>query len=482
EGHTERISFFLLPGPSHSLTLDLPWLRAHNPQMSWAKNQILQGAPSCHRRCFPNKAAPLQATSVESPDADRRVPIPSEYQDLGQVFSPSKAMLLPRHRDWDCDITLKEGEVPPRCRIYPLSQEEERAMQQYITEALQQGYIRPSTSPASAGVFFVMKRDGGLRPCVDYQGLNKLLVQYPYPLPLAYVNEVLREFLGRSIVAYIDDILIYSPSRNQHVSDVRAVLQTLLGKCEFHRREVDFLGRFIRSFSSLARPLTDQFRGPVKKIKWTQEVNKAFEELKNAFATAPVLQQPFMLEQRGTTGFGDSELLAIKLTFEQWRHWVEGARHPFTVYTEHKNLEYLQTTKRLNGRQARWSIFFSWFQFKVTYRPGEKHTRADELSRQYTAEARSASSEPVLLPTCFLTSLEWELDRQIKAANPHPQCPANHLYVPPARRGALITWARTSGSSRRSPHTAKRPGYLRQGNSTLCLRATDHGPTWQWTL
>ncbi|KAK1803863.1 hypothetical protein P4O66_003811 [Electrophorus voltai] len=133
---------------------------------------------SCHRRCFPNKATPLQATSIESSDADRWVPIPSEYQDLEQVFSPSKATRLLQHRDWDCSITLKEGVVPPQCRIHPLSQEEEWAMEQYIKEVLQQGYVQPSTSPASAGFFFVKKRDGGLRPCVDYRGLNKLLVQY----------------------------------------------------------------------------------------------------------------------------------------------------------------------------------------------------------------------------------------------------------------------------------------------------------------
>ncbi|KAK1798925.1 hypothetical protein P4O66_007199 [Electrophorus voltai] len=51
-------------------------------------------------------------------------------------------------------------------------------------------------------------------------------------------------------------------------------------------------------------------------------------------------------------GVGDCELLAMKLGFEEWRHWLEGARHPFTVNTDHKNLEYLQTTKRLNARQA----------------------------------------------------------------------------------------------------------------------------------
>ncbi|KAK1802669.1 hypothetical protein P4O66_004303 [Electrophorus voltai] len=229
----------------------------------------------------------------------------------------------------------------------------------------------------------------------------------------AYVNEVLREFLGRSVIAYIDDILIYSPSWKEHVLDVRAVLQTLLQnclyckakKCEFHCNEVDFLGytiqqgcvsmqpgkveavkawprphtrkvlqhflgfanfyrRFIKSLSSLARPLTDQLQGPARKIKWTQVVDKAFEELKNAFATAPVLQQPdpgrpFVVEvdasdvgvgvvlsqhtgdrgslrpttyfsrklssAEGNYGVGDCELLAMKLAFEEWRHWLEGA-------------------------------------------------------------------------------------------------------------------------------------------------------------
>ncbi|KAK1791156.1 hypothetical protein P4O66_002180 [Electrophorus voltai] len=108
----------------------------------------------------------------------------------------------------------------------------------------------------------------------------------------------------------------------------------------------------------------------------------------------------------------------------------------------------------LNDRQARWSIFFSRFQFKVTYRPGEKNTRADTLSRQYTAEARPTSSEPVLSPTCFLASLEWELDQQIKAANPHPQSPTNRLYVPPAHRGTLITWAHILGDGSPSLHRA----------------------------
>ncbi|KAK1784118.1 hypothetical protein P4O66_004141 [Electrophorus voltai] len=100
----------------------------------------------------------------------------------------------------------------------------------------------------------------------------------------AYINKVLREFLGRSVIANIDNILIYSPSRNQHVKQRTCRATDPI-------REPPIL-RFIRSFSLLAGPLTDQLWGPVRKIKWTQEVDKAFEELKIAFATAPIFQQP----------------------------------------------------------------------------------------------------------------------------------------------------------------------------------------------
>ncbi|KAK1797884.1 hypothetical protein P4O66_008231 [Electrophorus voltai] len=90
-------------------------------------------------------------------------------------------------------------------------------------------------------------------------GIYEYLV-LPYGLAMApfifqaYINEVLREYLGGSVIAYIDDILIYSSSWNQHMLDVRAMCQTLLrnhlyckaAKCEFHCREVDFLGYVIQ--------------------------------------------------------------------------------------------------------------------------------------------------------------------------------------------------------------------------------------------
>ncbi|KAK3556364.1 hypothetical protein QTP70_007079 [Hemibagrus guttatus] len=80
---------------------------------------------------------------------------------------------------------------------------------------------------------------------------------------------------------------------------------------------------------------------------------------------------------------GNRELLSIKAALEEWRHWLEGARHPFQVLTDHRNLEYLHGAKLLNPRQARWALFFTRFLFTVTYGPESKNGKADALSRQF---------------------------------------------------------------------------------------------------
>ncbi|KAI2645116.1 Transposon Tf2-9 polyprotein [Labeo rohita] len=110
--------------------------------------------------------------------------LPKKYFDLSEAFSKVKASQLPPHRSSNCSIELLPGTTPPRGRIFPLSQPESEAMKTYIEEELEKGFIKPSTSPASAGFFFVKKKDGGLRPCIDYRGLNDITVKFRYPLPL----------------------------------------------------------------------------------------------------------------------------------------------------------------------------------------------------------------------------------------------------------------------------------------------------------
>ncbi len=110
--------------------------------------------------------------------------LPNVYKDLMIAFSRAKASQLPPHRPSDCAIDLLPDTIPPRGRIFPLSRPESEAMNNYIQEELTKGFIRASTSPASAGFFFVKKKGGDLRPCIDYRGLNEITVKFQYPLPL----------------------------------------------------------------------------------------------------------------------------------------------------------------------------------------------------------------------------------------------------------------------------------------------------------
>ncbi|KAK3570330.1 hypothetical protein QTP86_017159, partial [Hemibagrus guttatus] len=123
-------------------------------------------------------------------------------ESLWSQNSPHSAVLLKEvfgKPSWD---SLIGEELLPRGRIYPLSILEEKAMEEYIKEALAQGYIHLSTSPAASSFFFVAKKDGGLRPCIDYRALNRITVKFRYPLPL--VPAALEHLRGATIFTKLD--------------------------------------------------------------------------------------------------------------------------------------------------------------------------------------------------------------------------------------------------------------------------------------
>ncbi len=351
----------------------------------------------------------------------------------------------------------------------------------------------------------------------------------------ALVNDVLRDMVDQFIYVYLDDILIFSSSLQEHVQHVRQVLQRLLEnglfvkaeKCDFHAQSVPFLGyivsvegmrvdpekikavvewpspdsrnalqrflgftnfyrRLIRNFSQLAAPLTT-LTSPRTTFRWSDTAEAVFTKLKGCFVSAPILITPdpsrqfvvevdasevgvgAVLSQRPPSDdkmhpcaflshrlspaernydIGNRELLAVKLALEEWRHWLEGSGVPFIVWTDHKNLEYIKTAKRLNSRQARWALFFGRFDFTLSYRPGSKNIKPDSLSRIFDRTERLSTPECILPETLFVSTLTWEVESRVKAAlegvTPPARCPPNRLFVPEGLQSSVIQWGHCS--------------------------------------
>ena len=215
----------------------------------------------------------------------------AEYLDYTNVFSPDSAAELPEHTGInDHPIDLIDDKQPPYGPIYSLGPVELETLKTYIETNLANGFIRPSKSPAGAPILFIRKKDGSLRLCVDYRGLNNLTIKNRYPLPLigesldrlgrakrftqldltnayhrmriregdewktafrtryghfeyqvmpfglsnapatfqGYVNKILAEKLDVFVIVYLDNILIYTEDPGQaHVEAVCWVLENL---------------------------------------------------------------------------------------------------------------------------------------------------------------------------------------------------------------------------------------------------------------
>ncbi|KAI2655949.1 Transposon Tf2-6 polyprotein [Labeo rohita] len=388
DNHSETIQFYVTKIPSPAIILGHPWLVTHDPLISWTSHWIIHWGATCQELCLRAKVGTCSGESGAL-DVDREA-IPVQYRDLAEVFSRPGCLLI---------APTTSLSISCRARCHPA---EQLAMEEYVAEGLRAGTIRPSSSSAAVG-FFVKKKDGGLRPCVDYRGLNQITVKNRHPLPLTntaldalsgghfftkldlwsaynlvriregdewktafitptghyetlvmpfglcnspaafqhFINDVLRDMLGRWCYAYLDDILIYSKTLEEHTQHVRAVLQRLLAhqlyckleKCAFHQHSTTFLGfiisaqgvamdpqkleavrswplptslkqlqrflgfanfyrRFIRGFSSTAAPLTALTKPSRGEFHLTPEAIQAFKTFCHQFTTAPVLTHP----------------------------------------------------------------------------------------------------------------------------------------------------------------------------------------------
>ena len=204
-------------------------------------------------------------------------------------------------------------------------------------------------------------------------------------------------------------------------------VQSFLGFANFYRK-------FILGYSTLTSPLTDLTRKAARKFTWSEKAGASFRQLQLAFTSAPILRhfQPHLpltieadasdyalgciLSQPSPQGdlhpvcfysrkfsgaelnypIYDKELLAVVAGFKQWRVYVEGARFPVQVYTDHKNLEYFSQARTTSRRHSRWAATLAAYDYKITYRKGAANGKADAFSRRPDYRSSPLPSIPIL--------------------------------------------------------------------------------------
>ncbi len=130
-----------------------------------------------------------------------------------------------------------------------------------------------------------------------------------------------------------------------------------------------------------------------------------------------------------------------KLALEEWHHWLEREEFPFTVITDQKNLLYLRNAKRLNPRQACWALFFTRFNFTISYRRRDHNVKANSLSRIHSPDVPT-EPESILPPAIVVSPIQWDLRECICTATrtePAPLGgPEGKTYVPASQRQTLM--------------------------------------------
>lgn len=325
----------------------------------------------------------------------------NQYKDIIADVMPES---LPPIRDISHQIDLIPGSVLPNKAAYKMTPQQNEEIARQVQELLDKGLIRKSISPCVVPSVLAPKKDGKWWLCIDSRAINRITIRYRFPIPriedlldclggasyfskidlksgyhqisiregdewkmtfktneglyewlvmpfglsnapstfMQLMNEVLQDFIGKFVIVYPDDILIYSRNKEEHLQHLKMVLQRLqeqqlkinLEKCDFLKEELVYLGfviskgelkmdpskveailnwptpratgevrsfhglamfyrKFIRNFSNICVPILDTIKGGGKmRFEWNNVENKSFEELKQKVAKYPILVLP----------------------------------------------------------------------------------------------------------------------------------------------------------------------------------------------
>ncbi|CAM4553814.1 unnamed protein product [Lepidochelys olivacea] len=388
---------------------------------------------------------------------------PAQQAEVREVLHPYRQLFSNQPGRTNLTVhRVQTGSHPPiRCSPFRVTGKTAQDLEREVRDMLALGVIQPSASPWASPVVLVPKKDGSVRFCVDYRKLNAITVSDAYPMPRpdelldklggarylttmdltkgywqvpldadarlksAFITPLgLYEFLTLPFglkgapatfqrlvdqllrgmesfaVAYIDDICVFSQTWEDHVSQVRQVLDRLQGagltvkaeKCKVGMAEVSYLGH--------------------------RQCQEAFRALKEALVSGPVLANPdfdkpfVVFTDASDTGLGavlmqedekgerhpivylskkllpreqhyaaiEKECLAMVWALKKLEPYLFG-RH-FTVYTDHSPLTWLHQMKGANAKLLRWSLLLQDYDMDVVHVKGSANLIADALSRR----------------------------------------------------------------------------------------------------
>ncbi len=178
----------------------------------------------------------LQATTstelaIKAQQYTCKAEVPKEYQQFAKLFSEEESKRYPPKRAWDHAIEFKK-DAPEAvdCKVYPMNRIKDAAVQKFISDELEKGYIRESKLPYASSFFFVKKKDGKLQPMQDYRKINALTIRNQYPLPL--ITDLICDLSNAYIYTKLDVRWGYNNVRIREGDEKKAAFKTRYGLFE----------------------------------------------------------------------------------------------------------------------------------------------------------------------------------------------------------------------------------------------------------
>ena len=264
KGYKERTSIDVIGEQKWSVILGMPWLRRHNPEIDWKTGEVkmMRCLDECGKKWRTGRQTkPGWKKQKEREEKERRRPtieeekmivriveekenkeeeltklrateemVPRRFHKYLKVFEKKELERMPTRKIWDHAIDLREGFVPKKGKIYPLSRVEREEVQEFVKDQLRKGYIRPSKSLQISPVFFVPKKDGKKRMVQDYRYLNSWTIKNNYSLPL--ISDLIDSIGKKKVFTKIDLRWGYNNVRIKKGDEWKAAFSTPEGSFE----------------------------------------------------------------------------------------------------------------------------------------------------------------------------------------------------------------------------------------------------------